>query len=130
MTIARILSPAAREEARKKGDRLTPANDNDPRGPPPAAASRIPHRALSRLKDERRDMQHYDFAVLKNDETIAARKSVELPDLKAAWSHVTELARTINEPGSQIRVTNRAGEVEILAGVAIARSELASARAA
>ncbi len=45
-------------------------------------------------------MQHYDFAVLKGDETIAARKSIELPDLKAAWSQVTELARTVNEPGS------------------------------
>lgn len=74
-------------------------------------------------------MQHYDFAVLKGDETIAARKSIELPDLKAAWPHVTELARTINEPGSRIRVTNPAGEVEILAGVTIARAELADTRA-
>ena len=130
MTIAKILSLAAGEAAGNKADRLTPANDNDPEGPPPASASRIRRRALSLNKDERTQMQHYNFAVLKNDETIAARKSIELPDLKAAWSQVTELARTIDEPGSRIRVTNRAGEVEILAGVAIARGDLGKARAA
>jgi hypothetical protein len=75
-------------------------------------------------------MQHYDFAVLKDDETIAARKSIALPDLKAAWVHVTELARTIGEPGSRIRVTNPAGEVEILAGVTIAQVNFACSRAA
>jgi hypothetical protein len=130
MTIAKILSLAAGEAAGNKADRLTPANDNDPKGPPPASASRIRRRALSLNNDERTQMQHYNFAVLKNDETIAARKSIELPDLKAAWSQVTELARTIDEPGSRIRVTNRAGEVEILAGVAIARGDLGNARAA
>jgi hypothetical protein len=75
-------------------------------------------------------MQHYDFAVLKDDETIAALKSIALPDLKAAWSHVAELAKTIREPGCRIRVTNRDGEVEILAGVSIARDDFAGARAA
>ncbi|WP_298428437.1 hypothetical protein [Rhodoblastus sp.] len=75
-------------------------------------------------------MQRYDFAIVKNDETIAARQSVALPDLKAAWSHVTELARTIDEPGTRIYVTNPAGEVEILAGIAIARSDVAGAQAA
>jgi hypothetical protein len=75
-------------------------------------------------------MQHYDFAVLKDDETITVRKSIALPDLKAAWSQVTELARTIDEPGCCIRVTNPAGDVEILAGVSIARSDLARAQAA
>lgn len=127
MTLTNILPVAGLDQARKKGVRLTPANDNDPEGPPPAAASRIPHRALSRQKHERTPMQHYNFAVLKNDESIAARKSIELPDLKAAWSHVTELARTIDEPGSRIRVTNPAGEVEILAGVAIARADARAA---
>jgi hypothetical protein len=75
-------------------------------------------------------MQHYDFAVLKGDETITAIKSIALPDLKAAWSHVTEIAKTINEPGSRIRVTNPAGDVEILAGVSIARCDFAEAMAA
>ncbi len=75
-------------------------------------------------------MQQYDFAVLKGDETIATIESVALPDLKAAWSDVTELAKTINERGSRIRVTNPAGDVEILAGVSIARGDFADAQAA
>jgi hypothetical protein len=85
---------------------------------------------ILRDPDERKGMKHYDFAVLKDDDTIAVMKSIALPDLKAAWSHVTELARTIDEPGCRIRVTNRAGDVEILAGVSIARSDLARPQAA
>lgn len=116
------LAFAAQAEVRRWSGSI-PANDNDPKGPPPAAAAAIP----SRKQKERTDMQHYDFAVLKDDETIAARKSIALPDLKAAWPHVTELARTISDPGSRILVTNRDGEIEILAGVMIARGDLANA---
>lgn len=75
-------------------------------------------------------MQRYDFAVVKADETVAAMKSIALPDLKAAWSHVSELARAVDEPGTRIRVTNPAGEVEILAGASIARGEFARAHIA
>ncbi len=39
--IAKILSLAARVEAQIRRSRSTPANDNDPKGPPPAAASRV-----------------------------------------------------------------------------------------
>jgi hypothetical protein len=85
--------------------------------------------SLSPDQDEGTKMQHYDFAVLKDDETITALKSIELPDLKAAWSHVTELARTIGEPGSRIRVTNPEGDIEILAGVSIACDDLPGAQA-
>ena len=130
MTIAKILPLAARGEAGEKGDRLTPANDNDPEGPPPAAASRLPHRALSRLRDDTTDMRHGDLAVLKDEARIAARKPIDLPDLKAAWSQVRALARRIDEPGSRIRVTNRAWHPEIRGAVVIARSNLAGARAA
>jgi hypothetical protein len=75
-------------------------------------------------------VQNYDIAVLKDDETITTIKSVALSDLRAAWSHVTELAKTINEPGSRIRVTNPAGDIEILAGISIARCDVADAQAA
>jgi hypothetical protein len=126
MKIAKILSLTERVEAQRRRTRSIPANDNDPKGPPPAAAARIP----SPNQDERTKMHHYDFAVLKDDETIAALKSLALPDLKAAWSQVTELAKTIEEPGSRIRVTNRDGEVEILAGVSIARGDFVGAQAA
>ena len=56
------------------------ANDNHPDGPPPAAAVH----SNSQVQDERTDMQRYDFVVLKGDETIAAKKSISLPDSKAA----------------------------------------------
>ena len=42
MEIAKILSLAARVEAQRRQSRPIPANDNDPQGPPPAAASPIP----------------------------------------------------------------------------------------
>ena len=65
-------------------------------------------------------MEHYDFAVLKGDETVEAR-SVVLPDPSAAWSRVAELAMNVEEPGCRIRVTNEAGEVIVLVGIAAAR---------
>ena len=75
-------------------------------------------------------MQRYDFTVLKKDETVTATKSIALPDLKAAWRHVAELAKAFDEPGTRIRVTNSAGEVEMLAGVSIARDFHLGAHAA
>jgi hypothetical protein len=41
MRIAEILSLAARVEAERRRNRSIPANENDPKGPPPAAAARI-----------------------------------------------------------------------------------------
>ncbi len=126
MTVAKILPLAARVEAQRRRSRSIPANDNDPQGPPPAAAS---HFSLcSKMRGRKCSTTISRF--LKGDETITAIKSIALPDLKAAWSHVTEIAKTINEPGSRIRVTNPAGGVEILAGVSIARCDFADALAA
>jgi hypothetical protein len=125
--ISRILYSAAQVEAQQRGLCSIPANDNDPPEPPPASAARI---SASCYQDGSKEMDHYDIEVLKGEETIAAMKSIALPDLRAAWSHVTELARKIDEPGSVIRVTNRVGEIEILAGISIARGDVAGARAA
>lgn len=69
-------------------------------------------------------MEYYNFAVLKGDETIAGARSVAIPDPNAAWSRVVELAKSIEQPGCRIRVTNEAGEVVILAGVNAARRHL------
>ena len=77
-------------------------------------------------------MEHYDFEVLKGDETIAVARSVALPDPRAAWPRVAELAKNVGgpgcllannvgEPGCLIRVTNEAGEVVVLVGIAVAR---------
>ena len=66
-------------------------------------------------------MEHYDFEILKGDETIVATRSVELRDPRAAWPRIAELAKKIDEPGCRIRVTNDAHEMVILIGVAAAR---------
>ena len=66
-------------------------------------------------------MEQYDFAVLRGDETIATARTVALPIPSAAWSRVAELARNVDEPGGRIRVTNAAGEVVVLVGIAAAR---------
>jgi hypothetical protein len=75
-------------------------------------------------------MQRYDFTVLKKDETVTATQSLALPDLRAAWRRVAEMATAFDEPGTRIRVTNPDGEVEILAGVSIARDHASGAQAA
>lgn len=41
----------------------------------------------------------YDFEVLKDDTVIAAKQAIALPDARAAWPKVAELAKTFNEPG-------------------------------
>jgi hypothetical protein len=66
-------------------------------------------------------MQRYDFEVVKGDETIVAARSVALPDLRAVWPRIAELARKVEEPGCRIRVTNDAREMVILIGISAAR---------
>jgi hypothetical protein len=66
-------------------------------------------------------VSHYTFDVVKDDRTIAATQSVALRSLQAAWPRIAELARSVDEPGCRIRVTDEAGEIVILVGVASAR---------
>jgi hypothetical protein len=63
-------------------------------------------------------MERYDFEVLKDDETVAVRRSVVLRSIRAAWPRIAELAKNVAGPGCRIRVTNGAGETVILVGVA------------
>lgn len=65
-------------------------------------------------------MAQYDFEVLEGDETIASVRSVDLPNPKALWSWMAELARKVYAPGRTIRVANPLGEIVILIGVAAA----------
>ncbi len=44
-----------------------------------------------------------------------------MPELKSAWSVVTEMALSASEAGCRIRVTDEAGAIVILIGVAAAR---------
>ena len=43
----------------------------------------------------------YDFEVLKDDTVIAATQAIALPDARAAWPKVAELAKTFNQPWAQ-----------------------------
>ena len=75
----------------------------------------------------------YDFEVLKDGAVIAAEQMIALPDTRAAWPKIAELAKTFDEPGHKIRVKDEAGGIVILIGVmrfgaAPTRSRLASAR--
>ena len=65
-------------------------------------------------------MERYDFEVLKDDETIAAERSVWLRSIRAAWPRIAELAKNVTGPGCRIRVTHT-GETVILVGAASAR---------
>ncbi len=62
----------------------------------------------------------YDFELLIDDSTTAARRSIYLPDLKAAWPHVASMAAGA-ERGARIRVLDKDGRIVILTGVAAAR---------
>jgi hypothetical protein len=63
----------------------------------------------------------YDFEVLKDDTVIAAKQAIALPDARAAWPKVAELAKTFNEPGHKIRVRDEAGGIVMLIGVVALR---------
>jgi hypothetical protein len=63
----------------------------------------------------------YDFEVLKDGTVIAAKQAIALPDARAAWLKVAELAKTFNEPGHKIRVRDEAGGIVILIGIVTLR---------
>ena len=63
----------------------------------------------------------YDFEVLKDGAVIAAEQTIALPDTRAAWPKIAELAKTFDEPGHKIRVKDEAGGIVILIGVTALR---------
>ena len=63
----------------------------------------------------------YDFEVLKDGKVIAANQAIALPDARAAWPKVAELAKTFNEPGHKIRVRDEVGGIVMLIGVVALR---------
>jgi hypothetical protein len=44
-----------------------------------------------------------------------------LPDIRAAWPWIAEVAKTFDEPGHKIRIKDEAGGIVILIGVAALR---------
>lgn len=65
-------------------------------------------------------MEHYNFEVLADGERAVIAQRVPLPDTSALWLQIGRIARRFNEPGRMIRVTNAAGRIVILVGVATA----------
>ena len=62
----------------------------------------------------------YDFE-LSNDGVVATcRRSIYLPDIKAAWPHVYAMAADAQR-GAKIRVLDKEGRIVILTGVTAAR---------
>ncbi len=62
----------------------------------------------------------YDLEVLRDDEIVAAECLV-VTDSRDLWSRIARMAEHVDEPGCQIRVTDEAGGIAILIGVAAAR---------
>jgi len=67
-----------------------------------------------------------DFEVLRDGAVVAARLSLVLPDIRAAWPKIAELARRYDAPGYKIWVKDEAGRIVILTGVAAVRRYLAA----
>ena len=62
----------------------------------------------------------YDFELSVDGVVTASRRSIYLPDLRAAWPHVSSLASQAGGHG-KIRVLDTDGRIVILTGVAAAR---------
>jgi len=62
----------------------------------------------------------YDFELMVDGAVIAARRSIYLRDLTAAWPHVSAMADEAQR-GAKIRVLDKDGRIVILTGVATAR---------
>ncbi len=66
-------------------------------------------------------MPYFDFEVLQGDDIISAETSVALESSRAAWPKIIDMARTLDLPGSRIRVREHSGETIILIGAVAAR---------
>ncbi len=59
--------------------------------------------------------------MLKGETLVASKRSINLPNVGAAWTSIANLAKAIDEPGYKIRVKDQAGGIVILIGVAALR---------
>jgi hypothetical protein len=67
-------------------------------------------------------MTRYQFALRRNDDSVALETSMALENLAAAWTKVGELAHRGAEKDGRILVKDDEGEVVILVGLASARA--------
>ena len=62
----------------------------------------------------------YDFELSIDGVVTTSRRSIYLPDIKAAWPHVSSMAAEAQH-GGKIRVLDKDGRIVILTGVVAAR---------
>jgi hypothetical protein len=65
-------------------------------------------------------MEHFNFEVVNSAERIVIARRVALKDVSAMWSWIWSIAKDIDKPGCLIRVTDTAGKIVALVGVAAA----------
>lgn len=65
-------------------------------------------------------MEQYDLEVLDHGVKVLVAREVLMADSRAIWSWIAGVAKRIEKPGRLIRVTNSAGKIIILVGVATA----------
>ena len=66
-------------------------------------------------------MPFYSFEMVKGEEIIAVKLRVSLPDTRAAWPKIANIAKGISVPGCHVRVREQSGEMIILISAAAAR---------
>jgi hypothetical protein len=72
----------------------------------------------------------FEFRVQNSDKTIAARQSLNLPDVTSAWSEVVEIAQGMHDIGGRIVVTDDMGKILILVDVVEIISHLGAPKSA
>ena len=55
----------------------------------------------------------FDIEVRQGDQTLSSLRSVELPDLGAAWGHIAGLAEKVSDLECRIRVVDQSGKTLI-----------------
>jgi len=78
--------------------------------------------------DDWEQKMRFDFRVQNFDKSPAAAQSLNLPDVKSAWSEVVEIAQKMEEIGGRIAVTDDTGKVVILVDVVEIISHLGAPR--
>jgi hypothetical protein len=65
-------------------------------------------------------MERYDFEIVNGKERTVVERGVAIDNPRAVWPRVASIAQRINAPGRLIRVSNAAGKIVVLVGVATA----------
>jgi len=65
-------------------------------------------------------MERYSIELVEAARATAVLRDIAPSTSHDLWTRIGAIARTVNRPGAMIRVTNTAGKIVILVGVATA----------